>query len=359
MWRYYDSKNTPLPLGMHVGTLATGPDGRVWVEVIQPVSSEIDNVQYFDAKTFGLMVYDQGNWKLFRPREIGLPDSLGTLDLACDEDGNLWIHLVPSPGTSVLYRFDGVTTKLYQGEESGLPLDVGALRGFASDSRHCFWAAMAFMGTYYFDGIRWHRFDNTGGFLKSGWVNSIASDNLGQMWFAVQSEKETAFVRYNGTQCILHTTAPIGYQQARVQALAIDSKGRLWVGWNDWGGRHRLGLWVWSNSTNEWTKYTSRNSALADDQITGIALDHLGRTWTATVGGLTILSGEASVSWGAIVPGIVHEPISQEKARPLMDDAIEKGEPLPFVFVGGRVASDSKGRIWTTSVSGLAVFLEN
>ena len=356
IWQYYDAENTPLSLGMRVGALATGPGGQVWVEVVQPLVSDIGVFRYYDAQTKGIMLYDNGNWTLFQLAQMDLPQPMGTVDLACDHAGYLWVHLAPSPGTSVLCRFHGETSTLYQGHDTGLPSDMGTLKGFASDREDRFWAAMGSLGAYYFNGVRWHRFDKADCFPEGGWVSGIASDEANQLWFGLQSKAESLFIQYVDGHCKLITTAPIGYERAQIGALAIDSNGNLWVGWYDWSGKSRLGLWVWSTLAGKWTKYTSRNSAIADDQVSDIAFDSAGRTWVVTAGGLTIIDGKDSVSWGAIVPGIQHRPISQEEASPLMDEAIMKGEPPPFVFIGGKVASDSRGNIWTTSANGVAVF---
>jgi len=70
-----------------------------------------------------------------------------------------------------------------------------------------------------------------------------------------------------------------------VSDLSIDLNGNLWIAAFD-GGLTQL-------SNNEWTVYTSDNSALENDSIERVTIDADNNVWASTLdGGLTCLEGD-------------------------------------------------------------------
>jgi ligand-binding sensor domain-containing protein len=362
IWRYFGPDNAPFPHGVSVGDLVACPDGRVWAEVVKPTIANEDGIMVSSGRTYGIMMYDQKRWHSFRLEEMGLAQPIGTVGLSCGDAGHLWINLTTDARENLLYHFDGVGTTVFRSNEIGLPSDSLSWADLVSDSRRQLWAALGSMGAYFFDGARWQRFDGLDYLDEGAWVTQLALDHSGHLWFAVQKARSTSFVSYDSTKRRLRATAPVGYRksamQGLVRALAIDGTGRLWVGWEYPEGATPLGLWTLEAGSSEWVKYTSRNSALPEDQIRGIAFDGKGRAWVVTVGGLTIFEGPESVNWGAALPGMTHGPVSEEEGLLLMDDAISKAEPAQYVLIGGGVACDLHGRIWTGCGNGVGVFLE-
>lgn len=348
VWSNYSSGNCPLPQGTSVFSLVAGPKGHVWMQVVKMKTTTEGSSLVTSGKTEGILLFDREKWSLFRLGEKGLP-MLDVHLMTCDQSGQLWLYMPPEN----ICQFNGKMTKVFHAGEMGLPLDLSLLSSISTDVENGVWIGTFSVGVYRFDSILWRRIvSNT--HLLHGQVMAIFKDHTGKLWFAVQNEMLTVFVEYDGEEWKEYAEVSIGYRQENIQALGIDKKGALWVGWNDPGGRSKLGLWVLEHPAARWIKFTTKNSALPVNDIKSIAFDKSNRAWVGTSGGLTIFDNSQSVCWGAILPNTLQTPLDRHEAML----AKERGEERPYVFIGDQVVHDSLGQIWTWSSNGVSVFAE-
>ena len=158
---------------------------------------------------------------------------------------------------------------------------------------------------------------------------AITFDDKGQVWIASFPVKDSLAV-YDGVKWETIDVSPNDSRSYSIEALAVDSNGRIWV------GSHKDGLKIYDGQT--WMDYTTENSGLSSNNIASIAFDRLGRAWIGTrgntagteEGGLSIFDGQV---WETYVP----------RNSPL------RGFVSPIVF-------DQQDRAWMGSSTGIHVF---
>jgi uncharacterized membrane protein YhaH (DUF805 family) len=84
----------------------------------------------------------------------------------------------------------------------------------------------------------------------------------------------------------------IGLVDDWVPPLAVDGRGRVWVGTE--GGLKVL------SPDGSWQSYTQANSGLGDDPVHALAVDSQGRVWAGTKNGLTVFDTRMSIPAGVI-----------------------------------------------------------
>src|SRR3972149_4527469 len=120
IWTNYNSSNSPLPNGQFVDRFATGPDGRVWMKVVEVVRRSINGGTSTEGKASSVLLFRNETWALFPISSFGLPDS-DVEALGCDAQGSLWLAM----SNGALRRFDGQERTLFAGGELGLAAPLG------------------------------------------------------------------------------------------------------------------------------------------------------------------------------------------------------------------------------------------
>ena len=250
----------------------------------------------------GVSVLDDGGtpfykgddtWTTFTSAD-GLADN-AVLAIAVDSGGRLWFG-TDGGGVSVL-------------EDGGTPFDKGddtwktfttadglannRVYAIAVDGRQRLWfgtsrgvSVLDYGGTP-FDkqGDTWITFTSADG-LASNYAKAIAVDSRGRLWFgtsyggvSVLDYGDTPFDRQGDTWTTF--TSADGLASNYVEAIAVDSRGRLWFGTS--GGVSVLdddGT-PFDKQDDTWTTFTSADG-LTDNQVTAIAVDSRGQLWFDT-----------------------------------------------------------------------------
>jgi hypothetical protein len=214
VWRTYTTADG-LANNM-IYSIASDPAGNIWFATLGGVSK-------FDGTTW-------------ITRSNG-PASDRVTAIARDSGGNLWFgsgHQVYELGAEGwgVSKFDGVSTTTYTTADG---LAGNWVNAIASDSSGNLWFA-TFLGCDFkagcfsagvskFDGSHWFTYSTLDG-LASNWVSAIASDPAGNMWFGTDGGGVSKF---DGAAWTIDTSAN-GLASNSVAAIASDLSGNMWVG---------------------------------------------------------------------------------------------------------------------------------
>jgi hypothetical protein len=141
----------------------------------------------------------------------------------------------------------------------------------------CERSSCRYSGVSKFDGTNWVTYLSGDG-PACNWVNAIASDPAGNMWFGIKSEyAEDCYgvggvSKFDGANWTTYTTAD-GLADDSVTAIASDSAGNMWFGTEGYG--------VSKFDGTHWTTYIT-SDGLAGNWITAIASDPAGNVWFGT-----------------------------------------------------------------------------
>ncbi|HEY3474320.1 MAG TPA: two-component regulator propeller domain-containing protein, partial [Anaerolineales bacterium] len=127
-------------------------------------------------------------------------------------------------------------------------------------------------------GTEWESYviDSNGTWsILSNNIQAITTDRSGRVWIASDGLYITDASRQ-------WTTFPTSRDWEGINALAIDSQDRIWVGTFD-------GLLMFDRNGKE-TIYTQQNSGLVHNTVTALAVDRFDRVWIGTFGhGISVL----------------------------------------------------------------------
>jgi len=121
-----------------------------------------------------------------------------------------------------------------------------------------------------------------------GEVCKFTKDHAGVIWAAYGPEFPGGILLFKDD---VWQRAPIsdwGYATEYVSDLEVDADGRVWFtmwGCNT-GGSYGAGVGLFDGST--WTNFTTMNSGLVHNQVTGCAIDRQGDKWFSTHGGICV-----------------------------------------------------------------------
>ena len=232
-------------------------------------------------------------------------------DVTAAPGGGLWLAL----GSAGIARFTGGTFEHYGPAEGYPPRDA---RTLLTDRDGALWIGTAGDGLYLFDSLGFHRIGPVDSLARLS-VNALAQDRLGNYWLATAADgiwqlsppdssyRVPALKRYGLTE---------GLPDARVSALHLDRRARVWVATAD-------GLAVLDNGQFRVV------DALAGETVTALTESPAGRLYASTARGL----------WSMDLYG-------KNAAWQALDvDDLPRGAAL--------LAADSLGRLWLGAPTGL------
>ena len=229
----------------------------------------------------GLSVLRGTNWQTYRADNSPLPGDWISA-LASDADG-VWVATYGAG----LARVKGATWTSFRRTNSGLPSDW--LTCLLPDGRGGLWVGTERAGLAHLDASgQWHRLSVPGGSAANAHVTALArrSDEL---W--VGTSHGLAILNLD-TLRWLFLDSKAGLPEQRVTALA-GAESEMWIG-TDGGLAH------WHAGSLQ--AYTVRDG-LAQNAVSTVALDSRGRLWVGTLGRGLAVRGEVSQ------PQVVRAPV--------------------------------------------------
>jgi len=169
----------------------------------------------------GLSEFNDNTWTTYDTlyqiinNQIIVNQATETCALGADSQGNVWVGL----NSNGIWRFDGTNWTRY-GNIMVIP------NAITSDFKCNVWVG-GFEGVAKFNGTDWTPFYQTATTLLNGaWINSVAADGNGNVWFGVNNLGVLKFDGSNWTTYNIHN----GLISNLVQSLKIDAQNNVWVG---------------------------------------------------------------------------------------------------------------------------------
>ncbi len=305
-------------------------DGTKWIEHrgeemqtsrIQAIVVDDRGDKWIGTSRDGLYKFDGVAWTNYSVIKT-LPGSYVT-DVVADKQGNLWV----ATDTSGIARYDGQTWQYYSRVQNVTLNSIGAM---FFDADGYLWLGTSSGGVCKLDSTGWKviREEEQGNSFEQQmyWIESIAQDGHGNLWFVTIRKGVWKFDGKEWTQFTVKDGLPVD----TTYALFIDSNNIVWVGTSrgvckydgtSWitvteegtpVGKHvfciaaskNQDIWfgTWKDGAyrydgKSWSCYTSKDG-LADDYVKDIVLDKKGRLWFGTNNGLSCFDEQTWTSYG-------------------------------------------------------------
>jgi ligand-binding sensor domain-containing protein len=228
-----------------VQAIAQTPDGYLWL-----------------ATQEGLARFDGVRFSVFDRRSTAAMSANDVETIYVTRDGSLWVGVYG--GT--LLRYQNGRFRSYSRREGLSSANIVAL---AEDTHGDLWIGTDGDGLYRLHEGVFTRYTEKDGLIDDS-VRCLLADREGSIWIGTPSglgrRRADSMERY---------ALPPRERPVAVSALAVDGKGRLWVG-TDGDGLYHL----------EEGRLVRASLVLRDDHVRGLLTDRRGSVWIGTDGGL-------------------------------------------------------------------------
>lgn len=353
-WTVYNRNNTPAFRGVDIND---GDDDLFdFVTIaIHPVNGKIYAGSFFE----GLLEYDGAQFTLYNEQNSSLGNAIGDSKrtriggLAFDEDNRLWVtnHGAEFP-LSVLSN-KGIW------QNFGPACNVRDLHQITVDGAGYKWMASnnSAVGVIVFDeGVltdpnddRCRTFTSSNSELPTNRVNCLATDKEGSVWVGT-SEGIIVFECGNGAfeaPCVgsARVFSEGGFNEALlntedIKTIAVDGANRKWIGSTN-------GVFVLSpDGEEEVAHFTSSNSPLLNDNIVDIAIDGAtGEVFIGTDDGIISYRSNAtegsrfhSVASAKVYPN----PVRPDYQGPIAIQGLSRDANVKITDITGRLVFETK-----------------
>ncbi|HET9135168.1 MAG TPA: two-component regulator propeller domain-containing protein [Candidatus Kapabacteria bacterium] len=299
VWKTYSRANSGL-IGDSVSSIGFDGNDSLWVAVRQGVakqtssgwkayntqveipSNEIWDIDYTNGSMWfahhnGVTGFDGSTWKTYTTTNSGLINS-PVLHLAHDGQSNLWIGTARglcrlSPDNSwTSYKHENTPAIPYDGIES-----------ITTGQSNTLW--MSFIGTAGLvvfpagssANAKYIKQDSIPNFPKGPvYIKCLATDWNGNLWAGTN---KYGVIRINATGATVFSQQNISaIKNDTIHTVAVDHCGNVWVG-------SEKGVSMFDGSA--WTSISTSTGQLPNDYVYTIEVDASGHVWFGTKGGVT------------------------------------------------------------------------
>lgn len=280
--------------------------------------------------------------------------------VAFDGQGQVWVY---GDGKLGVYK-DGLLIQSFTKKDS--PSLGGNLWELEVDDKGRVWVApQGYERTVdlaVFDGTKWSTILPVSGSVNTEralGTYALAIDNKGRAWVGVE---EQGLYIIDGDIWENYQVSNSDLLSNNVECIVFDGQGRAWIGTRG-GGLNIFDGEVWQTFTNE-------NSPLLGVLVGAIAFDNQGRAWIASTGqsngGINIFDGENWTSYEG--DGHILEMVIDGQGRIWAMKGFDKGIVVfdgktqkyyfdPFHLsigqIGGMLTADKEGNIWIPTANGV------
>jgi ligand-binding sensor domain-containing protein len=246
-------------------SIATDSLGQVWVGFVYGTPMAPGDYEWL-----GVSKFDGGPWNREASYSYSFPLNFGHPSdppyITLDSEDNVW---AVTPNNGLLAMYDG--QRWIELDQMGVP--TLRVRVMMRDSAGRLWFGSA-DGVHVVDGNRLSQFMTTN-------IRAMAEDDAGHIWFGTE---DSGVIRFDGGTSTAYTY-PDGLMDNKIQDIAVDRAGYVWVAYQ---GRAEVSQF----DGTVWTTYTLAEE-LGNSTVYAIAADEDGRIWFGTDVGL-----------GVFVPGL-------------------------------------------------------
>jgi ligand-binding sensor domain-containing protein len=225
--------------------------------------------------------------------------------------------------------------------KSNSPLPSNFITSVLQDKFGLYWISMLrerIGGNYVggglakFDGSNWEFFSTLNSNIPSDGVEALAIDSLGKIWIATYDSGIGVFDRNIWTN-FNKKNSPL--PSNNIFCISIEKNGAVWIGTRSDG--------ILKFYNNVWSIYNSSNSGLPSDKINFIFIDEFGVKWIGTdFGGLVSFNDSVWIRQGK---GIL-TPSSNVFAKALQKDKLGNFWLSAYVFNYGFLLAKFKDTVW-------------
>lgn len=277
--------------------------------LLTSISSDYQNVKWIGTSNLGLIRFDEIEFKNFNINNSDLPSN----QINCakvSNDNKVWVGTNNGLGV-----FDGNSWQIYNTSNSSLPNN--GINDIQFDLTGNAWIGTN-NGFAKFDGVNWQQFNYTSQLFTYLWVTSLQFDGSNNLWIG---SNNFGVLKFDGTTFTEYVAADYNFLTDRISSIAMDNLGRIWIGQllNN-GIRGGVSMYtgsaftnfyfgtinnkinnIYTTDGNKWfstseglAKYDNSNSSiffstlnsyLSNDNITGVVKDLKGNIWITTFGG--------------------------------------------------------------------------
>ncbi len=255
---FYTAANSPLESN-RLGAVVAAPDGVVWLGG--------DGVLYRVAGE---------SWTVYNAEEVNdanFPVRLIT-GLALADDGALWLGDIDG----AVCRFDPATRTCTTAFRAAPGMATAPLTSLTLDAAGQVYFTTAGDGFSVYDGAGWQRFARPPAGIRGNAVRAATVAPSGALWIVTEAGVQRVIAPERAPALL----PPVPIDAATIQAIHVADNGDLWVG--------GAGAAMWNGQT--WTTYTLTDG-LAGAVIQAIAVDSRGRVWLGAEAGVSIWNGES------------------------------------------------------------------
>jgi len=239
-----------LILSSYVNCLAVNNDNSVWI-----------------GTNNGLSILINGTWTNFTHNNSDLPND-NVNSIIFDVNGNAWI------GTNNGFsKFDGSTWQNYNYASSSF--EYLWVTDLALDQSGNLWIGSNNFGILKFDGNYFTEFQESAYNFLTNRITSLDVDNLDRLWVGQQltSQSRGGLSIYNGAA---FTNLYLGTTNNKINNIFISQQFK-WISTNEGFSMY--------DENNSNTFFSTNNSYLSNNNVTGIAHDKNNNLWITTLGG--------------------------------------------------------------------------
>lgn len=151
-----------------------------------------------------------------------------------------------------------------------------------------------YSGVSKFDGNSWTVYNTTNSKIVSNNISCIAIDNQGKVWVATSDSGVSVF---NGSIWTTYNTTNSSIPSNQINKMVIDKQNRVWFTFSDYYDSVNyifigMGAAMFEGST--WTLFTKSNSSIVSDRVQPMAVDTFGNVWVGSNDGVSKYDG---VNW--------------------------------------------------------------
>lgn len=255
---FYTADNSPLESN-RLGAIVAAPDGVIWLGG--------DGALYRVAGE---------NWTVYKAEEVNdanFPMRLIT-GLALADDGALWLGDIDG----AICRFDPATRTCTAAFRAEPGMATAPLTSLALDAEGQLYFTTAGDGFSVYDGAGWERFARPAAGIRGNTVRAAAVGPDGALWIVTEAGVQRVIAPERAPALM----PPPPIDVATLQTIHVANNGDLWVG--------GAGAAMWNGQ--DWTAYTLTDG-LAGAVVQAIAMDSRGRVWLGTEAGVSIWNGES------------------------------------------------------------------
>jgi ligand-binding sensor domain-containing protein len=279
---------------------------------------EFDN-KWIGTRNNGIVKFDNQSWKKYRTSNSKL-SSNSLYSIAIDKNGHAWIgddsgilkfngkqwisvDTGKSGGLDSIFQriYDDSIRKIWAGADIGIVCSGGSIIGSSAKSWYTYdihspnkagrmkrdrngviWLATD-TGLAWYDGFQWQYYNKENSPMPYNKVGSILMGNDNRILVTSINPNGDVLMSFDGQNWNREYQCQPGIG---ISAVAIDSKGYLWISQIDyWHFGVEFGYGISEYDGSHWRSFSYVNSGLPSNTVFDIACDNAGKLWVATCGG--------------------------------------------------------------------------